>query len=729
MVYSDSETFLEIAKRISERGDVSTLLEQANFTNHYTSKTNVLKLILAFTYPNTILAERIVNWVEITQGKTEEDVTASSDDDNYIDTAADDLLKSIKEFEVTDLKSFVVAKTLHWSKYTNDLSLILPLFNLADLNFWYNGIISPFIYYSDHGTTDLNFYLNCTEYNDLFNILIEPLVKSSNLHIINYMNHVILPLIKYHNYNIDPLLAFLFSPHPGKPYEKYLLWKEVIHSFALSDFEYGNYQEVIKCFIASVYYYSERESTSGSPSLYRRDSASLFSTLNERSHQHSYISPISSVEITRIYDLIKSTLKLFDFNESSELNVSSLPSFLTFEEFITDENNQLKPYFEPTAENISLLHNITTVCQKLFSTNKLTIYQYLTLKQGSIDKEIIKCCANLSKGNWLVYTIAIELIISEFGKGDQERVNELVIERFLFANLFDVVKDFQEKGKFLLNSEKYFNLVLTKFWDSYNSSQNLNDKIGSLKDATDCLALFETLNLLEEQRNEIVKIKHLLKAVHNLKNYRIVLNKSQLVPSQILNFEENPLNLIMSILDQNTKSYLAFDKLYKILNDLSIFFGSDKEYFNRLKTACIESSLIDGNFAHSYKQASELLKHYNSTDLNDNWLTFYQVGKYREEYMDLATLNRKSEILAKTLLIMNSSNENSQTVLQEWKRVQSEIDEAQTRKVIEISSKPEIVTSRRDIIHNVAATGTQASEKLTNMFATGLGWAIGANKN
>lgn len=739
---SDAIVYLTIAQRITSNGDVPKILTSIGLltTNQlkYTTKANILALILVFTYPTTISAEVICEWIRLLNLTGEEEIDleeyANSLNSVLPDVAlvqtAEDLLKSVNEevagygFKGDRLVDFVRAKTLHWGKYTNDIALLDPLFQLvdnSDFDSWYNGIVAPYMYYSHYVDANLDFYLNSNEFSDQFNILIEPFLRRT-VPVSDWMTNVILPLVKYHDYNVDPLLAWLYCPQNGKPLVKYELWHEVLASFVDSDWQFSQYREIVRCYLASVYYYSKDE----------------------------VCGRIPTIEITKIYDVIKLTLSLFDMGHPQDINLGEM-SFLSFEEFITDESNPLRPFFEPTPDSFATLNKIILTCQKLLASNKLTIHQYLLLKSSDNvaekEREISKCCAYLTKSNWAQWTVTIKDIIDTFvNENERNRIDALIIERFLFANLFDVIDNFKKTGKLKIDNDAYYQLVMGKFWDSFNAATNMNDKNGHLKDATDVLKLFDDLDLLESQHQEVIRIKHLLKAINNMKNYRIIFDRSgQLTPGELVQeFKYNPLELTTVILEQNTKSYLSFTKLYKILNDMSIFFEMEENYFNKLKTACIESSLIDGNFLFAYKQTMELLEHYNSNDLNDNWLTFYQVGKYinpnwfdGESQEKLDVLQRQGEILAKTLSIMNSSNENSQTVLRQWTLINSQINEfyspSELDKIKDVSykntAKPkEIGDMAKNYIQDVTATGSHASEKISNMFVSGLGWAIGANK-
>jgi hypothetical protein len=765
---ADATIYTAIADMVTSNTEVSTILpDLTSLLYHhrnlqYTTKHNVLKLLLVFTFPNTTSGTTLAGWIR--------DILDVENRGEHLDSPAVDLFEfatsvsnhnengpknkallqttqdmilsvdeeaALYEFPGPDSNlvfNFVKAKLLHWSKYTGDLNEYLLLFKLVEgyppFELWYQGVIVPFFTYSKSypDKTSLQFYLSCCTLTDQFNILIAPLSFNEPPQITHWISTVILPLIKYHNYTVDPLLAELFCPQVGPPSKKYHLWHDVLKAFVESpDFDFDHYKEVVRCYLGSIYYYSNDE-TSGK---------------------------IASVEITKIYDSIRDTLSLFKLGTANDIQLEGNPqAFLTFEEFLMDPQNPLKLLFEPTFGNLAELNQIVDVCQKLFPSNKLTIKEYLVLKTGETndkEKEIKKCCSNISKSNWAQWLVSIELIISTFvNENEKNRINSLVIERFLFANLFEVVEKFQEKSSLEIDSQTYYKLVLSKWWDSFNAATNLNEKIGHLRDATDCLKLFDKMDLPQDQRDEIIRIKHLLKAIYNMKNFKIVVEKNvPFTPKKLEDFKENPLELITIILEQNPKSYLAFEKLYKILNDISLYFQIEENQFHKVKTACVESALIDNNFQFAYKQTTELLEHYNAFDLNENWLTFYQVGKFvNVKWFDedspekFEILQQQQEILAKTLLIMDTTNENTQVVLRQWTSVTNQINEFHLsndlQKITDVKFKnttkfsgsdiKEIGDLANNIISDATATGSQAGAKISNMLVSGLGWAIGAHK-
>ena len=87
--------------------------------------------------------------------------------------------------------------------------------------------------------------------------------------------------------------------------------------------------------------------------------------------------------------------------------------------------------------------------------------------------------------------------------------------------MFDVVDEvyFEKKlGDITVN--ELYDVVLDKFWDCMNHANSLNDKSGLLHNAELCLKLFDKLarkDLAEDNHRDIVKFKHLFKAINALK--------------------------------------------------------------------------------------------------------------------------------------------------------------------------------------------------------------------
>lgn len=400
----------------------------------------------------------------------------------------------------------------------------------------------------------------------------------------------------------------------------------------------------------------------------------------------------------------------------------------------------------------------------------------------SKEKEVLRILSNITSSNWQQLFSSVKLFLGAFVLANDdigEEVNRIIYERFLYANLFEVVDDFYSKQEVPIHQNVILNLILKKFWDSFNHATSLNDKSGKLLEATQSMDLLDKISSKGKvdglQKEDIIRIKHLLKALSNMKNFRIFYDrKNTYSPSQITakfgsivdasgdGIVQSPLTLITLILEQNPKSYLAYEKLYKILSDLTIYSSTSESidalssaYFGKLLAACIESALVDNNFEFAYKKSIELFEYYSNDDHNmliSLWLTFYQVGKFvSPNWMDdaditndrIETLIKQREILSMTLRLPIPSEttiDNSKLIIKQWNHINNQIElwytQLQSNHLGSSSKESYLMSdvsekfgaSASSIIDDVTTTTNQANEKLSNLFVSGLGWAIGANQ-
>ncbi|CAX40249.1 protein transport protein, putative [Candida dubliniensis CD36] len=761
-----------------------------------TTKANILNALLIYTYPLNIPLQDITNLARLIIYSKQ--IENESKDEDYFDleefslslkptisntvslrATANELLvdTNIKcqslgklDFDATSdddelFLSFIRAKSFHLSQFYQDVNDILPLFenvSFPKFNAWYRGIILPYKYYYSHfglaySSNTFNGYLAPESlYPSRLHLLLAPLKTGKVLNNEGWFENVIFPIVKYYGNDLCPLNEWLFDNESGYCSEtvasvvrKYQFWRvclKCIHHH----FESKDYEVIINSFLSACYFYGFKEDAD----------------------------TVSTIELVEIYDLIIDTLTLFDTPppthglQLSDINYNNIPfDCVTLKEFQT-ATNPISPLFQ--VEAIAFLKQVIETCQKLLPINRLTIKKYFQLKYENKDmdtkREILKITNNINGSNWKQLLNSIALFQKNFIRN--ERISATVVERLLLANLFDVVDEvYFEKRLGDITVNELYDVVLDKFWDCLNHANSLNDKSGSLHNAELCLKLFDKLalekDLGEDNHRDIVKFKHLFKAINALKRFKILNRNQPYTPQQlIINFANgNLLKLINIVLEQNPKSYLAFDKLYRILNDMMLFYNDDNHkddkqhshnyYFNKLKTACIESALIDNNFNYAYKQSLELFDYLqgkkDSSQIDDLWLTFYQVGKYVSpqwfensgEQIDFDILIKQREILSLTILNLQLK-ENSKVVLAQWSSLNAKIQRHSLDNNIETVKKRfdnenwQLKNSKKhlenignlatEIISDASKTTNNASEKLSNLFVSGLGWAIGANQ-
>ncbi|KAI5967414.1 hypothetical protein CANMA_003057 [Candida margitis] len=750
------------------------LADQLNIVKAATSKSkpyyntthNLLNILLVNTYPGTIPYPSIYNLAELILSDSEpvEEVTFNEffaiPNETSLIATANDLLHDINAraqslgfnyssnlSNTENLLHFLQAKTLHLSQFHNVVDEIDGLFENAhfdELRRWYKGIIRPYGYYWIHygmvyQSTHASFqdYLRARTLSAKFGIFIAPLSSNEIRGIGTWFKSTILPLLEYFDFDLTILKDWMFhEEHKGSVFRKYELWHETI-KLLTEKVDSSKLDDITKEYLASCYYYA----------------------FNGES------STVSSIELTKIYDIIIETLSYFPTHSSPtpDLNLKEILHFDKFEAFLHD-SNPLSPLFDPS--QTEFLSQALKICQRLYPLNKLTLEKYLQYKFGigtvDFQKEVTVITSSISASNWEQLIHLVRVFENEFITSEQKpAVDSVLLERLLSANLYQVIDTLFEEEYFQLTRQELYDLVFETFWDRLNQATNFNESIGSLHHAKQLLEFLQKLSrsdgLNEKSHKGMVRFKHLFRAMNSMKNFKLVYDKKKpFTPKDLLQFsadsnqgyEQKCIQLIMVILEHNPKSYLAFEKLFRILNDLLLYFNEEdgeksdtSGCFNRLKSACIESALIDNNFQYAYKQSMELIDHFaKSPNIEEFWLTFYQVGKYvspnwaddDSESNRLETLIKQREVLSRTLEKIDCDG-HVKIILDQWNKLNEKIEkEFSTTDVLKIAgfepkndyNGPPLSQVER----NIARLPDKAGEKISNLFVSGLGWAIGANK-
>lgn len=606
------------------------------------------------------------------------------------------------------------------SIYLDNVSLsdhvIHALDNHQQFREWYRGGYGPYKYYWDNygmfnDSLKYSSYLTLSK-QQAFEALVLPMTGnySNKFQPQNWLNQVIVPFLKWHD-DFEPLNAWLFN-QDNLSHRNYSLWHVAIRSLIDHEIGIDNYRDIIRNFIAFCYYDKHME---------------------------------KPLEMLNNFDTIKeTTLMLIPILPKDELGGKQISykdgDLGDFSVFI--EQASLNSLFQANKQNIIILSEMIECCIKLYPINKMSVNHFLKWKYGECDiddfkREVSRMLVGITPKNCKLLINSVDLFKLVF-IGESNEINELIIDRFLFHNMFELIEEKINQGKLDVTYDTLHRLLLNKFWDSVHQAEKLDSS--ELGYAQKCLDLFD--KFCSEQA--IIQLKHLVKVFNNVKNFRLQVNHKSISPSEILkrfgtlpSIEElrtemesvSPMGLITMILEQNPKSYLAFEKLFKILNDFLMFLNDDLQsnyYFNRLMSACMESSLIDGNFQYAYTKALELLDKGQNDNLSDMWLTFYQLGKYQTPELyespknpnNLVLLIKQNEILSKFLKVINRNDvlvDNSRLILQLWETINHRIQD--------IFVPEDRINDTDHIAH-----GPNNTESLSNLFVSGLGWAIGANQ-
>lgn len=811
-----------------------------NSTPHYVSTSNLLNILLVHTLPGLIpysivlQAARYILETSLEKeiGPVEKEIDNEDNDndkDNDKDTeredhdienkieeqvpiqnetslieTADNLLQEtnhkaadILDFEYNkfasvnaNLLGFLQAKTFALSQFYNDLNEIDDLFDnieFREFQDWNEGVLMPYTYYwSNYGAEyslslmSLQTYLQ-SSYNEKFDKLVQPLTNGQIQTSEEWLLQTIIPLLKYHDYNIDALDRWMFQVYKGSILKKFGLWNIVFRLLNLEVLKSEHTSttlmikmktKIIPHYLASCYYYN----------------------LNGNANS------LSSVELMKLYDTIKATLANIIDNEDEfknepkelllgevDLSVGSNET-MTYKEF-SSESNPLAILFKP--EYAQFLLRAIATCQRLYPISQITMQEYLQLKLTSdnsndkgnglssnlAQKELMKIMNNVNATNWkLMYQLILQFKNEFVLNSNRAKADYVIVERLLMSGLIEESEELVRDHKTELSPIEIYEVFMDKFWESFNSANNINDKIGHLHQARRCLDIIEQLpeytQLPATKREKIIALKHLFKAMSAMKNFKIVVERNKpFTPSQLVKFSNHSAHeqlgkkecflLITVILEQNPKSYLAFEKLFRILNDLLLYFELDSStvdtnlYFSKLKTACIESALVDNNFSYAYTQSIELFEHFgnllsNDFNIDQFWLTFYQVGKFVSPgWLDNADPQEMQKVWIKQRQILSLTlqrldcGDHSRVILDQWNKVNAKLEEnsrdTNVANMRQFQIQKEMNNAKsdsawslglhpQDIINDASHSTNKAGEKISNLFVSGLGWAIGANR-
>lgn len=711
-------------------------------------------------------------------------IKTANDLESDFKSRSDDLgfARSIDNYESSEELHayFIMSEVKELAKYHADLSQLLPLYESSNqnsqLSSWVQGIMIPYITYFNKFAALTNkhdpafLFLSMDSYWDQFQVLVEPLssenlAKHSHLSLDSYLDSVILPFAMYNSADLGPLVRWLFAEHSFvsiiSKFSSYLACiKSVFDYKSRSGESFGidTVHDLVRHFIASCYYFT----------FYEEES-------------------VPSIEVTKVYDIIKATCELLKDkfspvpDESSLIKGSNLnpPEVSSFSEFYNMLDNSLGPLFRSDISDIvSFLHQSITVSAALYPVCDLTIAKYISLQksQGAdvngARKEVSRIMLHAEGSNVAKVLDAVKIFSTSFflkSTSATTEISRVVFERLLMKNLFnEAILYYRELVAF--TPSEAFDITLEKFWAFFEVSQSFNEKAGELKNATDCLMVMDVLqsepDLDDTRKHKLIKLRHLLKGINNVRNFKLKLSKSESTTPRFLleklskseaDNKFTPLSLVSLLLEQNPKSYLAHEKLYKITSDLAIFLDIDLDTlpFAKVQAICIEAALIDNNFDYAYKRSKDLfedfMKHKKLDSLNDYWLTFYQVCKYvlPEWFNDdnnaldnkrIEVLLKQRELLSLTLKLVtrsSSSVDNSRLILAQIKHIQALIDswyENADSVSTDISAsmnteRTSVGDTTSSMIKEGQHASAQASEKLSNLFVSGLGWAIGANRN
>lgn len=731
--------------------------------------------IITYSFPGLTLASTVANWAARLPS-----IQSFRYPGVWHDSLAKELAASCySQYNFTggSLASFVKAKLIHDGHYSSNIDQMIPLIELAtddnEFDRFNRGLLQPYQFYRQQilSPITLDKYLAISDdYSQVFDVFSRPLDGTEPIALDAWLLQVILPVIHYYNCDVTPLLKWLFGDQTlylsGQDLVDYftMLNKVMVVIVGAEKTAQQMFRPLVLGYLATVYYFA------------------VCQIEGEK---------LLSMKLNTIYDTVALTLTKIMFLVEPEGNPVQPPSvdlsevtYGTLMNFIADGSNPLRPLYDPSVEAVEYLLLVVKMCQQMSTTSLLTVRKCLeyqtTEVPGQYDRDIARLLLTLTEGTWKGWWTAIEQFMTAFVHNidEQHRLYAIVLERFLFANLYLGVVELWEHHRNMVDDGTWFRLIMEKFWILFNLATSLNEKQGELYYATQCIGLLDLLTGLglevaAQDHQQVVAVKHLLKLLLSMRNFKLNNTTPKLL---VTVYVDNPVGVTNIILERNPKLYLAFDKLFKILNDFALFaeyengqhrhqrtlssgsqlsHQTDHGFFPKLKAACIELALVDQNFTWAHAQLELLFDYYLPAEINQNWLTFYQVGRWintkwyddnlspEDHRQRRQILQKQQQVLGRLLTNMEALNDSQRVVLHQWRQVTQNLGQCYSPQVLEAISDTSFANHKLELLDKITGevnqmalsllndatnTSSQAGEKLLKMFVSGLGWAIGASR-
>ncbi|KAG5368267.1 hypothetical protein CJU90_0461 [Yarrowia sp. C11] len=315
---------------------------------------------------------------------------------------------------------------------------------------------------------------------------------------------------------------------------------------------------------------------------------------------------------------------------------------------------------------------------------------------------------------WQTFITATEVLVSlktVFSTLSDTQVNEKVFEALLGASQFELARTTYISGG-LLSSEFVEKAILAQFHRFYDSATNGNYTRGSMKSAKLVLGMADSKALA---KNDFKVAQSLLEATNTLSNYSLTLKAGTMTrPVDIRNHD--PLLVMDRVLELNSDAYKNCSKLIRVTKQLLEGLDksdslSDTEIETRIYTQAVTAALIQDDFDAAQKLCA-------GHDLP--WTAYFQVGKYISPSRDMDELVApKLETLSTALA--KCPPEHLSAVLHAWRDVEE--------MMVNLPESRESVIQPSVVLADVSREAGRKRDQLSNMLVSGLGWAIGANKD
>ncbi|CCH46364.1 hypothetical protein BN7_5957 [Wickerhamomyces ciferrii] len=368
-----------------------------------------------------------------------------------------------------------------------------------------------------------------------------------------------------------------------------------------------------------------------------------------------------------------------------ELITQILPIFEPKDQLINQTLNIIYNYEELSEISLNLINELILQIQEYSNDSNVLKLAKLsisakTIKYYNNSLKSLDLVSNNHKSQLSLFQSILENQINP--KTTKQEINQLfVLRQSIFTNL-----ELQEYNKLIISkllSLKLFNLlssdnieedqIIDFFWKCFKKASNGSKNRGEILNASNAL------KIVNNPSSKIMNLQKLIDSIDEISKFSLYFHKNKpLVPGDLLKFQDSSI-IIEKILELNPHAYLKFEKLYQISENLSQ--GLDMKRIDSfdLKILCIKNSLVNNDFSFAYESSIILFDQETTGDkLNDNWLIFFQVGKFfspdwydYEQGIPEEILKKQLNLLSKILKICPVKN--SQIVIAQWSSLDMEL--------------------------------------------------------
>ncbi|CCK69085.1 Sec39p KNAG_0B06580 [Huiozyma naganishii CBS 8797] len=260
--------------------------------------------------------------------------------------------------------------------------------------------------------------------------------------------------------------------------------------------------------------------------------------------------------------------------------------------------------------------------------------------------------------------------LNDAGEQGQER-RAILMETLIRLEKFDLLESILQD-----DDVQQLDILKNAFWQFFNNASNAGTR--EMTKAKTILRILKA-NSKAKEGDRFKQLTALVDLSEQLSHYSLKLGKQiPFKPSNILDFNDDPLRLFTILLELNPTLYksldtVSFPLLSKLLIALALPETQLEDFHTRLMALHVDFSLANNDFTFAYNLVLQLLERGN---VSRYWSTVLQVGKYNDpNWVDneppTEIIILQLEVLSKLLAVCPA--EEIEVVTSQWSGLELEL--------------------------------------------------------